>query len=237
MKIIKNEKGIALALVLVLSVIILAITAAVLFLVTQGTKSSGMEKRFRTALEASLGGAEFMYEVISLRGAPTEVGSWCGNFNTCSVSLNETCVPCSVDESCISAAKDTECQGLEDYNAAYEGLETKLRLPTFCWSSACDSAVTINPATGSESTYDVSFQLGGDPTDITVPVYEVFVKIIDSTYGNSGISSTLKKTGVVISNPGEVVAPQIVYLYTIEVTVQDLTNPQERAKTSVLYAF
>jgi len=62
-----NEKGIALVLVLVLSVIALAMTAALIFMLTSGTQISGAQRRYRTALEASIGGSDIMYQVIASR--------------------------------------------------------------------------------------------------------------------------------------------------------------------------
>ena len=53
-----NEKGIALVMVLILSAIALAIMAALVYMLISGTQISGMQKRYRTALEAGVGGAD-----------------------------------------------------------------------------------------------------------------------------------------------------------------------------------
>ncbi|MEF9427090.1 MAG: hypothetical protein L0956_07930 [Candidatus Mariimomonas ferrooxydans] len=74
MKIIKNEKGIALVMVLIMSAIALAVMAQLIYFVTQGTKISGMEKRYKTALESGRGGADLTYEVIGARGDPSIPG-------------------------------------------------------------------------------------------------------------------------------------------------------------------
>jgi len=65
-----NEKGIALVMVLVLSVIALAIMAGLIYMITTGTQISGMQKRYKTALEAGLGGADITYQLIAARGDP-----------------------------------------------------------------------------------------------------------------------------------------------------------------------
>jgi hypothetical protein len=65
-----NEKGIALVMVLVLSVIALAIMAGLIYMITTGTQMSGMQKRYKTALEAGLGGADITYQLIAARGDP-----------------------------------------------------------------------------------------------------------------------------------------------------------------------
>lgn len=70
MKTLRNEKGFALAFVLVLAVIALVMTLAMLAMVSRGSFVSGQQKRFRTAVEASHGGVEAMLQLISSRGTP-----------------------------------------------------------------------------------------------------------------------------------------------------------------------
>jgi hypothetical protein len=65
---IKNERGIAFAMVLVLSVISLAIISTLIYFVIQGTKFSGFAKRYATAREAGLGGTEVADMLIGDRG-------------------------------------------------------------------------------------------------------------------------------------------------------------------------
>jgi hypothetical protein len=60
-----NEKGIALVMVMVLSLIGLAIVAALMFMLTQGTRVSGAHRIFRTAEEAGLGGANLAAEFVN----------------------------------------------------------------------------------------------------------------------------------------------------------------------------
>ncbi|MEW6713988.1 MAG: hypothetical protein AB1306_02700 [Nitrospirota bacterium] len=227
MKILNNEKGIALFMVLVLSVIMLSITAAVLYMVTEGTKSSGREKRYKTAIEAGLGGLDISYELIGTRGDTANLVNVVLAGRNAVVSTPAECVPSAV----------AACVALDDYSAGYTGLATKLRLPTSigtagdsCWSG-CDSTLPIDPDV--PATYDMSFQLGAAPD----PVYDVFVKIVDTTIGNSAPSTGLVKTGVVLTNSGEITVPKINYLYTIEVLSQDAANPDERARASVLYGY
>lgn len=71
MKTLKNEKGFALVFVLVLAAIVLAMTMGMLFMASQGSFISGHQKQYRTAGEASRGGMEAMFQVISDRGIQT----------------------------------------------------------------------------------------------------------------------------------------------------------------------
>ena len=68
MKILRNEKGFAMVFVLVLAAISLAMTLAMLFMVSRGSYVSGQQKRFRTAVEAGRGGMEAMFQLIANRG-------------------------------------------------------------------------------------------------------------------------------------------------------------------------
>ncbi|HXX57426.1 MAG TPA: hypothetical protein VEI96_05440 [Thermodesulfovibrionales bacterium] len=70
MELLKNERGIALTMVLVLSAISLAVMAALLYMVTAGTQLTGMEKRYNTALEAGKGGKDIAFQFIGSRGNP-----------------------------------------------------------------------------------------------------------------------------------------------------------------------
>jgi hypothetical protein len=69
-RILASESGIALAMVLILSAIALAVMAALIYMLTAGTQISGMQKRYRTAQEAGLGGADITYQLIAARGNP-----------------------------------------------------------------------------------------------------------------------------------------------------------------------
>ena len=68
MKTLRNEKGFVLGFVLILCVIGLFTTAAMIFMVSRASFMSGQQKRFRTAVEASMGGIQSMFNVLDLRG-------------------------------------------------------------------------------------------------------------------------------------------------------------------------
>ena len=54
--------------VLVLAAIALMIMAGLLYMIISSTQISGMQKKFKTALDAGFGGADITYQFISLRG-------------------------------------------------------------------------------------------------------------------------------------------------------------------------
>ncbi len=177
MKILRNEKGFALVIVMILAVIALMMTLAMLSMVSHGSYVSGQQKRYRTALEASRGGAEAILDVIATR--PATMGP---------------------------------------------SLVNKLGNGTNAW--AYDNTITINP--GTLATYDMTVDLG---------MYRVYVKVVDTVLGNTGLSTGLLKSGVVTTSPSEISGMAIPYLYTIEVLSQSTANPTERSKLSVLYQY
>jgi hypothetical protein len=187
MKILRNEKGFALVFVMVLAVIALVMTLAMLFMVSRGSYVSGQQKRYRTAVEASRGGAEAMMEAIATRGSILP--------SYPNLVQNASLVP-------------------------------KLLNGTNSWVTTLDNTITINPDI--PATYDMTIDLG---------MYRVYVKVVDTVLGNTGLSTGLLKSGVVTTSPSEISGMAIPYLYTIEVLSQSTANPTERSKLSVLYQY
>lgn len=116
----KNEKGIALVMVLVLSTVALLIMAGLIYMLTTGTQLSGMQKRYKTALEAGIGGADIAHQIIGARiDNPVQLE---GKFNFLSafdVTTTQTC------------------------------LTDKLLRSTADWNVACNSSLTIDPGDAS----------------------------------------------------------------------------------------
>lgn len=100
----------------------------------------------------------------------------------------------------------------------------KLNLPTAGWNAACNDSLTI--VTTDNTTYDLRLDLGN---------YTAYAKIVDTVPGNTVAGAQLEKPQVVSTGTGEIVVMGLPYLYTMEVQAEDTTNPQERAKASVLY--
>ena len=70
MKTLRNEKGFALAVVLILAMIALVMTLGMLLMVSRGSYVSGQQKRYRTASEAGRGGMEAMLQLVQNGGLP-----------------------------------------------------------------------------------------------------------------------------------------------------------------------
>jgi hypothetical protein len=67
----RNEKGVVLLFVLLLSVVALITTAGLLHMLARSGFVSGQQKRYSTALEAGKGGVETILQVVADRGAAT----------------------------------------------------------------------------------------------------------------------------------------------------------------------
>ncbi len=113
-----NEKGVALVMVLIISAIALAMMAGLLYMITSGTQISGLERKYKIAREAGIGGGGIGYEVIDAR--ITTAVSLATEFNfltNFTVTASDAC------------------------------LNDKLLLATSSWAVACNKNTTIDPLT------------------------------------------------------------------------------------------
>jgi hypothetical protein len=211
-----TEKGIALVMILILSAIALAIMAGLIYMITTGTQISGMQKKYKTAGEAGLGGADVTYEFIGLRGDASSTSTLQNELYTISPVITTS----------------GSCTGTSMGGVPFTGLAAKFNTPTTSWSSACGgNSMSITPIT--TTTYDMRFDLGASP----YPTYRVYAKIVNTVEGNSGGDEGLTGKGVVGAGSGEVTVVSKPYLYTIEVDTENRDNPSERARYSILYQY
>ncbi|MDP2156136.1 MAG: hypothetical protein Q8K68_00305, partial [Nitrospirota bacterium] len=212
----KNEKGIALVMVLILALIGLAIVSALLFMITQGTIMSGGQKFYRTAEEASYGGAELATSYLGNRGL-----------------LN---IPAGGVFSGILFASGCNCGDPYTFNDNIDNITMarsdrcdKLCNPTANWqngAAATNAQKDLDPT----NSPDFQFTLGIAPATFTV-----FAKIVDTVQGNSDVgglvtTGQLGGAGVVASNTGLISPPHNPYLYRLEVQTQATANSRERAR-------
>jgi hypothetical protein len=210
MKMLRNEKGIALAMVLVLSVVIVAVMAGLLYMIISGTQISGIQKRYNNALEAGKGGADIAYDIIAARSFATVA------------DLDEINPELKITDACLTAKLNKS---------------TSATNWASCGVYSDTTTMSIDP--DNPSTYDFQFEFGGK-TYLGVnlfPEYTVYAKIANTVEGNSGGDEGLLGKGVIASGTGEVTVVSRPYLYTIEIEAENAANPQERAKLSVLYQY
>lgn len=148
MKLLKNEKGIALVLVLILALISLAIVSAMLFMLTGSTQLSGAQRFYRTADEASIGGTEIFTEFIKNRGAALTAGltnSW----RTADNCLTEKMTKSRADwDSAKCTAPETSLSIDDTNNLTYDVSFTLGNNPSFSVFGKIVDAVEGNSDTG-----------------------------------------------------------------------------------------
>ena len=152
-----NEKGIALVMVLVLSAIALAIMAGLIYMITAGTQISGMQKRYKTALEAGVGGADVTYQLIAARGDPN-----IPNINfVFSSSFTNTCMTAKLN----TTTDSTNWSACADFSKA--------------------SSLTIDPA--DPDTYDFTLQLGSSPYPTYTVYSKIVDTVEGNSGGDEGL--------------------------------------------------
>ncbi len=211
----RSEKGAVLVVVLVLSAVALMLMTTLIYMITTGTRVSGLQKRYKTALEAGHGAAEIFYQIIALRGQQADLDSFKTTLNSYSLNFDYN--------------NPAACTGTSG-GPTYQGIAAKLMTSDTSWDvSGCNRSLNIDP--GNPATYDIKAELG------TTTKYNIYAKIVATSDGNSGADTGLLSKGVVSANTGEVTVQSIPYLYTMEVVSENAANPDERAKLSILYQY
>lgn len=217
---VRSEKGLALVTVLILSLITLAVITTLIYMVIQGTRISGVYKRYETAREAAAGGSEIGADLVRNRGALNDIPSL-------NMSGDSTATA-GVFLSCDCGDPDDPNDN-RDSNNVRTCLCDKLCDATVDWPGGC--SITLDPT----DTPDLEFDLTGINT-----TYHVSAKIVDTIRGNSDVSAAgeeLGGSGVVSSSSGIITPPPMPYLLRVEINSEDIVNQVERARLSTLYAY
>ena len=120
MQVLNNNKGVALVISLMLTLISLTIVIALLYVVTQGIQVSSQTKRYHTALDASYGGAEIMVKDIM----PVLMQNYLSSSFKATVQTSFAGVS-------LLMVSDSTC------------LQSKIRTNTSAWPTGCSN--TSNP--------------------------------------------------------------------------------------------
>lgn len=157
---IRGEKGIALVMVLILSMIALGIMAGLVYMLTSGTQSSGLQKAYRTAQESGKGGADVTYLYLAARGNPGLAGI------TLTETSSSTCLAAKLN-SPATAANWASCSG---------GV------------FATASSPVINPLL--TNTYDMRFTLGGAPYPTYTVYAKIVNTVEGNSGGDFGLTKS-----------------------------------------------
>lgn len=212
----RNEDGIALVTSLMMTLISLTIVVSLLYMVTGNIERSGANKRYKSALEASYGGANLvMKDIIPLvlqnYSTPSAVftsamqGAYGGAGNSSPVTLPNS----------------------SQWQQWQTCLQYKLKKGTSNWPSKCSS--TMNPA----NSPDIQLSMPG--TNGTT--FTVYSKIVDTVPGNTDLSGVQLIGSGVTEGQSTINPEHLPYVYRIETVAVRSTNAAEKSDLSVLYAY
>lgn len=218
MKLLANQKGIALITALMLTLISLTIVMYLMYMITAGVKMSGANKRYKTALEASYGSTDIVLkDVLPILFKNMTSSGWSPKNN---LGASGFASFLNVDSS------SDEC------------LKEKLMLPSSKWSAAC------NRSSVAKTAFDIKLNLNS-----TSDPFTVYTKIVDTMCSDPKPYPEGKCTGSDLSGIsldcgagtaggcGGVTVQHLPATYRIEVQGERSTNPLEKSKLSVLYAY
>jgi len=210
MRKLSSQDGAALVTALMLTMLSLVVAMTLLYAVTAGTRITGSQKRYRSALAAAHGGVELVTQQIipSLLQQNLEPGT------ALQTQLLNNFAPIGLQL------------------PAFACLQEKLINPTSAWSTACAAQAALPDIA---DTPDLSFVLPGLPSE---PGYSVTMKIIDTVPGNSDTAGfDLLDPGSSVAARDEEIRPQhIPSMFNISVQGVGGT-PREKARLSLLYAY
>lgn len=209
MKVLRNQEGIALITALMFTLICLGMIMTLLYYVLAGTKMSAAQKRYRSALEASYGGTEFITQTIIPRlFSTTDKTSLMTDFGT-SLSLQFPSDALTAD-----------------------AFHTKLTTSTSAWPSTLSK--TVNPKDMPDLTFTLQGQNAGSNYKVYTKIVDTVAGVglldasgIDYLDGGLGVAGTSSSTQT----------PRTPNIYSIEVQGEAAVNPVEKAGLSVLYAY
>ena len=207
MRYLRNEDGIALLTALMFTLLCLGMIMTLLYYVVAGTKMSAAQKRYRSTLEASYGGTEFVTKTIIPRLFNNYVGG--------SASL-------------LQNFGGSDKLGL---TFASTGLDTKLSTSTSGWGSL---SKTVDPKDVPDVTFTLPGQNAGSNYKVYTKIVDTIAGVglldasgIDYLDGGQGVAGTSNSTST----------PRTPNIYSIEVQGEAAVNPTEKAGVSVLYAY
>ena len=199
--------GAALVTVLVMVIMASIMVTGVYYLIHKGVGVSGLEKRYQTAREASLGGMDvYLKEIIPLAITGKTLTSVVSGFATIT---SATVTKGSLTDTCFS---------------------NKLLKATTNWGSGCD----FTP--DAKTSPDVTFVLKGLGKAAPFNVYVKIVDTVPGNSDTSGVLLE-GGGGVAESQSGVIMVQHFPYLYRMEVQGERQAGPEEKSAFGVLYAY
>ncbi len=212
---IKNEKGIALITALMMSLITLTIIMYLMYMITGSVTESGVNKRYKTVLEASYGSSELIIKEIF------------------PLLLSD------VSKSATNLSSSTLASALEITSTTDSCFQQKLTRPSSKWSADCSRSpdAPTNP--------DVTIKLKSTSLDKITVYTKIIETICsdprpypDGKCTGSDLSGVGLDAGSGVSyGTSGVTVQQLPATYRVEIEGQRSSNPLEKTKLSVLYSY
>jgi hypothetical protein len=153
-----EKKGAALITVVALIVVTSAMVAAVYYFIRRGVEVTGLQKKYQTAREASLGGLDvFTKEVLPMAISGTTLANVVASFNT----ITSAQVQQGATDACFS---------------------NKLLLSTASWAGGCSNTLDA------KSSPDIRFTLSGISPARPFDVYTKIIDTVAGNSNTSGIT-------------------------------------------------
>jgi hypothetical protein len=229
MKRLNNERGIALVTALLLTLISLTFVMAVLYMLTQGIKTTTSNKHYANALEATYGGVDFFTKDV----LPNMLTISPSSFSSTNITFSANQIKNLYPSLQMTINTDNAC------------MQAKLTSTIANWTSAVNCNANTNSSNIAllPATADMTFTFLGTTGS---SAYTVYSKIVDTAIGNTD-TSKYASGGLLIGagvgrggtsvGGGNTAATKIPYLFTVQVQGQATTNPQETTKVTLLYAY
>jgi hypothetical protein len=207
----ERERGVALVMALIVVSVAAGIFAAVMYFSLTGTEVSGLQRKYQSNKEASLGAIDVLTKDL----LPQVLGG-----TTLSSVVSLLVKPSAVLPAVTADSTRDTC------------FMTKLTTTTSGWpGGTCDSGSdpTTNP--------DITFNLKGKSDQ--VKPYVVSMKVIDTVSGNSDKTGVVLDlgSGVVDDASSLIKIQHFPFLYTIVTDARQQGSTSERVNIEVLYAY
>ena len=208
-----DTSGFAVITALMFTLISLTIVMSMMYLITQSTRVSGANKRYKTAIEASYGGAELFakdmlpFLMVNFSNTNTLVSLINSTYNNNAVVIGQS-----------SQLADVVC------------LQAKLMHPSSMWVALGCSASSNSPSPTDHP--DLTFNV----LSATGNPYTIYSKIVETTVGNSDVSG-LQLLGEGVAEGSPTITPMhYPYIYRLEVQGEQ-SSTSESGNIEVLYAY
>lgn len=217
MKLLGNEKGVALVTSLLLTLIALGIIMVLMYSVIANIQTSAASKRYKNVVEAAYGGVSLSVNEF----IPNLNSAIFGNYSSGVSDL---------------LTKYADADKIKLDIASMECLRSKLDNATANWGSSCSK--TMDPKDNPDMTFVLKSSLTGLSSN---PGFKVYTKIVGTPVkGNTDKAdkpNLRKGENVIESAEIEGTGVTIPTTYRLEVMAEQEANPREKANISVLYAY